>query len=47
MEEISDVSEDHPSIIRGLFFIVTPEEVDLKFMVYSHVFMKKFKENRC
>ena len=33
MEDINDVSEDNPSVIRGLFFIVTPEENDIQFRV--------------
>lgn len=43
MEDINDVSEDNPSVIRGLFFIVTPEENDIQFRVRNPIkFSVKF-----
>lgn len=35
MEEIHNATEAHPSVIRGLFFIVTPEENDIEFKVLN------------
>jgi hypothetical protein len=34
MEDINDVSEDNPSVIRGLYFVVTAEENDIQFRVF-------------
>ena len=38
MEDINNISEDHPSVLRGLFFIVTAEENDIKFRVELHIY---------
>lgn len=35
MEEIHNATEAHPSVIRGLFFIVTPEENEIEFKVLN------------
>ncbi len=42
MEEINDVSDDHPSVIKGLFFIISSEETELKFMVISFDLMRNY-----
>ena len=34
MEEIHNVSTTHPSVLRGLYFMVTPEETDVAFKVF-------------